>query len=40
MNIKKNLELYSVFFSIGLVAFGGGLAMLPLLNKAVVEQKK
>jgi chromate transporter len=40
MHIKKNLELYSVFFSIGLVAFGGGLAMLPLLNKSVVEQKK
>jgi len=40
MNIKKNFELYRVFFSIGLVAFGGGLAMLPLLNKAVVEQKK
>lgn len=39
MNIKKNFELYGVFFSIGLVAFGGGLAMLPLLNKSVVEKK-
>jgi chromate transporter len=40
MKIKTNLELYITFFKIGSVAFGGGLAMLPLLNKAVVEEKK
>ncbi|MGI5825282.1 MAG: chromate transporter [Bacillota bacterium] len=40
---KKNCQLitlFSVFFKIGMFTFGGGLAMLPLIEKAVVNQKK
>lgn len=34
------LQLYSVFFRIGLFTFGGGYAMLPLLQREIVEKKK
>lgn len=40
MDIKKLLSLFSVFFKIGLFTFGGGYAMIPLIQKAVVEDKK
>lgn len=32
-------DLFIIFFRIGLFTFGGGLAMLPLVEKAVVDQK-
>lgn len=38
--MKKNLELYLVFFNIGLVSFGGGLAMLPLMTEILVNRKQ
>ena len=34
------LDLYLTFTKIGLFTFGGGYAMLPLLEKEVVENKK
>ncbi|MCI8292013.1 MAG: chromate transporter [Hespellia sp.] len=36
--MKKLRELYSCFFGIGVILFGGGLAMLPLLRREVVEK--
>ena len=38
--MKKLLQLYTAFFRIGLFTFGGGLAMLPLLQKEVVHKYK
>lgn len=38
MNIY--LDLFTTFFKIGLFTFGGGLAMLPMLEKEVVNKKK
>lgn len=34
------LDLYCTFFRVGLFTFGGGYAMLPLLQREVVEKKK
>ena len=34
------LELFSAFFRVGLFTFGGGYAMLPLLERECVEKKK
>ncbi|MDU7216262.1 MAG: chromate transporter, partial [Dialister sp.] len=33
-------ELFLVFFKIGAVTFGGGYAMLPILQKEIVVNKK
>jgi chromate transporter len=33
------LELFSTFFKIGLFTFGGGYAMIPLIEKEVLERK-
>jgi chromate transporter len=38
--MKILLELYWVFFKVGMFAFGGGYTMLPLLQKEIVEKKK
>ncbi|MBQ3670949.1 MAG: chromate transporter [Treponema sp.] len=38
--IKTLCELYSIFFKIGLVTFGGGIAMLPILEREIVEKRK
>lgn len=42
MNKSENLllELYTSFFKIGILTFGGGLAMLPMLNRELVENRK
>lgn len=41
MNNKTKLsELYLTFAKIGLMTFGGGLAMLPVIEREVVEKKK
>ena len=40
MNIRKLGELYISFFKIGGLTFGGGLAMLPMLQREVVEDRK
>ncbi len=37
--MKKLLELFSSFFKIGLFTFGGGYAMLPMLQRELVEAK-
>ncbi len=37
---KRALTLFSVFFRIGAFTFGGGYAMIPLIQKEVVEKKK
>lgn len=37
--MKIYLELFSCFFRMGLFTFGGGYAMLPLLQREVVESK-
>lgn len=35
--MTKYKDLYSAFFKIGLLTFGGGLAMLPMLRREVIE---
>ncbi len=40
MNVKKLGELYISFFRIGGLTFGGGLAMLPMLQREVVDGRK
>ena len=37
---KKYLELFWTFFKIGAFTFGGGLAMIPLIERIVVDKKK
>lgn len=36
---EKSLELFRVFFKIGLFTFGGGYAMIPFIHKEIVETK-
>lgn len=38
--MKLLWELYQAFFRIGLLTFGGGLAMLPMLKREVVDKYK
>ncbi len=37
--LKDLLDLYCVFFKIGAVTFGGGYAMLPILERELVEKR-
>lgn len=37
---KDLFDLYFTFFKIGLVTFGGGLSMLPILERTLVDKKK
>jgi chromate transporter len=37
---KQIFELFWIFFKIGAFTFGGGLAMLPLIRRELVERKK
>lgn len=39
-NIKIKFQLFWIFFKIGLFTFGGGFAMLPLIEKEIVEKTK
>lgn len=39
-NRRKLLSLFKVFFRIGLFTFGGGFAMIPLMEKEIVENKE
>ena len=34
------VSLYTTFFKIGIVTFGGGLTMLPILERVLVDEKK
>ena len=38
-SLKTLWELFSIFFKIGLCTFGGGLAMLPILERELVEKR-
>lgn len=38
--MKDLIELFFVFAKIGLFTFGGGYAMLPMLQKEIVEKHK
>ncbi|MBR5134107.1 MAG: chromate transporter [Clostridia bacterium] len=38
--LKRLLTLFTVFFKIGAFTFGGGYAMIPLIEREVVEKKK
>lgn len=38
--MKRLFDLFSVFFRIGAFTFGGGYAMIPLIQKETVENKK
>ena len=38
--MKELLRMFAAFFKIGLFTFGGGLAMLPLIQKAAVDDYK
>lgn len=38
--MKELLKLITVFFKIGILTFGGGYAMLPMLQREVVEKNK
>ncbi len=38
--MKKLWELFAAFFRIGLFTFGGGYAMIPLIERTCVEQKR
>lgn len=38
--LKDLAELYLVFFKIGAITFGGGLAMLPILERELVNKKQ
>lgn len=40
MKLKKYWELYISFFRIGILTFGGGMAMLPMLTKEIIEKRK
>ena len=38
--MKALWELYTSFFKVGLLTFGGGMAMLPMLQSEIVNKKK
>lgn len=38
--LKELFELFITFFKIGSITFGGGLAMLPILEKELVEKRQ
>ena len=40
MNFRVLLQLFLVFFKIGAFTFGGGYAMLPLIQREVTEKQK
>lgn len=37
--MKRLFEIFGIFFKIGLFTIGGGYAMLPIIQKEVVESK-
>ncbi len=39
-NFKKIFELFLTFFKIGAFTFGGGYAMIPLIQREICEEKK
>lgn len=39
INVKKLLEIYTTFFKLGAISFGGGYAMVSLIEQETVEVK-
>ena len=39
-NIQKEFKLMASIFKIGIVGFGGGSALIPVIEKEVVEEQK
>ncbi|TCT14616.1 chromate transporter [Natranaerovirga pectinivora] len=39
-DVKKLFEIYKSFFIVGLLTIGGGIAMLPIIEKELIEKKK
>ena len=39
MNMKENLKMFLIFARVGLFTFGGGYAMLPILQREVVDNQ-
>jgi chromate transporter len=39
-DFKQLLEIYKAFFMVGLLTIGGGIAMLPIIEKEIIERKK
>ncbi len=37
--MNKNIELFGLFFKLGLITFGGGYAMIPQIKESIVEKK-
>lgn len=38
--LKKYLKLFTIFFRVGAFTFGGGYAMIPIIQKEIVEKEK
>ena len=38
--MNKNIELFGLFFKLGLLTFGGGYAMIPQIKESIVEKKE
>lgn len=38
--MKKDFELFLIFFKLGLFTFGGGYAMIPQIKREIVEKRK
>ncbi|MDO4482128.1 MAG: chromate transporter [Bacillota bacterium] len=38
--MKEIIKLYTTFFKIGIMTFGGGYAMLPMIQREIVEKNK
>ena len=38
-NVKKALKLFTTFFKIGAFTFGGGLAMMPIMQRELIEKR-
>lgn len=39
-NIKLYFEIFIIFFKIGAFTFGGGVAMLPIIQREIIEKRK
>lgn len=39
-NVKKILSLFLTFLKIGTFTFGGGYAMIPLIQREIVQKRK
>ena len=40
IDLKLLLQIYAEFFKIGLFTFGGGLAMMPMMQRSLIGRRK